>query len=265
MSTEPVLLDVEAGIARVRLNRPEASNALNKPLFTGLIQAVRTIQRDDSVRVVLLSGEGKNFCGGGDVAEFAAKGEALGGHLREVTAMQEAVVGGFVNMRAPVVTLVQGAATGGGGTGLICASDIVLAGPRAKFMLGATRVGMAPDGGASVALTQIVGLRQALRFALLNPLVGAQEALEIGLVTELLPTDQALAERGEEVARQLAAGPALSQAETKRLFWHSLGRAFEEALPDESRTVASLGGAGDAREGLAAVLGRRPPRFGPGA
>ncbi|MGE0066318.1 MAG: enoyl-CoA hydratase/isomerase family protein, partial [Solirubrobacterales bacterium] len=96
MSTEPVLLDVEAGIARVRLNRPEASNALNKPLFTGLIQAVRTIQRDDSVRVVLLSGEGKNFCGGGDVAEFAAKGEALGGHLREVTAMQEAVVGGFV-------------------------------------------------------------------------------------------------------------------------------------------------------------------------
>lgn len=265
MSTEPVLLDIDAGIARLRLNRPEVSNALNKPLFGGLIDAVRTIQREDSVRVVLLSGEGKNFCGGGDVAEFAEKGEALPGHLREVTAMQEVVVSGFVNLRAPVVTMVQGAATGGGGTGLVCASDIVLAGPRAKFMLGATRVGMAPDGGASVALTQIVGLRQAMRFALLNPMLGPDEALEIGLVTEVLADEEALRARGEEVATQLAAGPALSQAETKRLFWHGLGRSFEESLPDESRTVAALGGTADAREGLAAVLERRAAEFGGGA
>jgi 2-(1,2-epoxy-1,2-dihydrophenyl)acetyl-CoA isomerase len=262
MSTEPVLLDVEDGVARLRLNRPKASNALNKPLFAALIGAVRTIQRDDSVRVVLLSGEGKNFCGGGDVAEFAAKGEALPGHLREVTAMQEGAVTGLVNLRAPVVALVQGAATGGGGTGLICASDIVLAGPRAKFMLGATRVGMAPDAGVSVSLTQIIGFRQALRYALLNPLLGPEEALAIGLVTEVLADDEALAARGAEIAAQLAAGAALSQAETKRLFWNGLGRSFEASLPDESRTVSALGGTADAREGLAAVLERRSAEFG---
>ena len=258
----PVLLSVEDGIARLRLNRPEASNALSKPLFAALIEAVRALQRDDSVRVVLLSGAGRNFCGGGDVAEFAGKGDALSGHLREVTAMQEAAVGGLVGLRAPVVAVVQGAATGGGGTGLVCAADIVLAGPKAKFMLGVTRVGMCPDGGVSVALTQIVGLRQALRLALLNPMLGPEEALSIGLVTEVLPDDDALAARAEEIAAQLAGGAPEGQAETKRLFWSGVGRSVEEALPDESRTVSALGGTADAREGIAAVLERRAPRFG---
>lgn len=258
----PVLLTVEDGIARLRLNRPDASNALGKPMFTALVEAVRALQRDDSVRVLLLTGAGRNFCGGGDVAEFVEKGDALPGHLREVTAMQEAAVQGLVGLRAPVVAVVHGAATGGGGTGLICAADIVLAGPRARFMLGVTRVGMVPDGGASVALTQIVGLRQALRMALLNPMLDAEEALAIGLVTEVLPDDDALAARAEEVAAQLAAGAPDGQAETKRLFWAGVGRSFEQGLPDESRTVAALGGTADAREGLAAVLERRAPRFG---
>lgn len=261
MSRDLVLLDIEDGIARLRLNRPEASNALNRDLFIALVDAVHTLQREDSVRVVLLSGEGKNFCGGGDVAEFAALGDALPGHLREVTAMQEAAVSGLVNLGAIVVAVVQGAATGGGGTGLICASDIVLAGPNAKFMLGATRVGMAPDGGISVSLTQVIGLRQALRYALLNPMLGPQEALEIGLVTEVLGDDDALWVRAQEIASQLARGAARSQAETKRLFWNGVGRSFQEGLPDESRTVARLGGTSDAREGLDAVLSRRTPRF----
>lgn len=263
MSAEPpVLLSVEDGIARLRLNRPEASNALSKPLFVALVEAVRELQRDDSVRVVLLTGAGKNFCGGGDVAEFVGEGEALPGHLREVTAMQEAAIAGLVGLRAPVVAVVHGAATGGGGTGLVCAADIALAGPKAKFMLGVTRVGMCPDGGVSVALTQIVGLRQALRLALLNPLLGPQEALEIGLVTEVLPDEDALVARAEEIAATLAAGAPAGQAETKRLFWAGVGRSFVESLPDESRTVSALGGTADAREGMAAVLERRGPRFG---
>lgn len=262
MNETPVLLTVEDGIARLRLNRPEASNALNKPLFAALIAAVRRLQRDDSVRVVLLSGAGRNFCGGGDVVEFAAAGDDVSAHLREVTAMQEAAISGLVNLRAPVVAVVQGAATGGGGTGLICASDLVLAGPKAKFMVGVTRVGMAPDGGVSVALTQVVGLRQALRLVLLNPFLGPEEALAIGLVTEVLTDDDALYARAEEIAAQLAAGAPLAQAETKRLFWQGVGRSFADSLPDESRTVSALGGTGDAREGLAAVLERRAPRFG---
>lgn len=258
---EPVLLDVEDGIARLRLNRPEASNALNRELLEALAAAVRTLQRDGLVRAVVLSGEGKNFCGGGDVREFASKGEALPDHLREMTALLGFVAAGFVHLHAPVISVVQGAATGGGGLGLVCATDFVLAGPRARFQLGATRVGMAPDAGTSVTLTRLVGLRQALRIALENPMLDAREALALGIVTELVEDEDALYERGMELARALAGNAPLAQAETKRLLWQGIASSLQQALPDEARTVSALSGTADAREGLAAVIERREPSF----
>ena len=261
MTGPPVVLDHEDGVAGLRLNRPEASNALNRELLEALADAVRTLQRDRSVGAVLLSSEGKNFCGGGDVKEFADQEEALPDHLRHLTALLAFVAGGLVNLHAPVITLVQGAATGGGGLGLVCASDIVLAGPRARFMLGATRVGMAPDAGLSFTLTRLVGLRQALALALLNPMLDSAQALELGLVTEVLDDDETLWSRGLELARRLAAGPPLAQAETKRLLWAGMSRALRESLADEAQTVSELSGTGDAREGLAAVIERREPRF----
>jgi 2-(1,2-epoxy-1,2-dihydrophenyl)acetyl-CoA isomerase len=256
----PVLLDVEGGVARLRLNRPEASNALNRELLEALATAVRSLQRDGTVRAVVLSGEGENFCAGGDVREFASKGDALPDHLREMTALLGFIANGLVHLDAPVVSVVQGAATGGGGLGLVCATDFVLAGPRARFMLGATRVGMAPDAGISITLTRLVGLRQALRIALTNAMLDAHEARSIGLVTEVV-AEEALYETALALARDLAANASLAQAQTKRLIWRGLSTSFEEALPDEARTVAELSGTADAREGLAALLERRDPAF----
>jgi 2-(1,2-epoxy-1,2-dihydrophenyl)acetyl-CoA isomerase len=256
-----VLLDHEDGVAGLRLNRPDASNALNRELLEALAEAIRGLQQDRSVRAVLLSAEGKNFCGGGDVNEFAAQGEDLPEHLRHLTSLLAFVASGLVNFHAPVITLVQGAATGGGGMGLVCASDIVLAGPRARFMLGATRVGMAPDAGLSLTLTRLVGLRQALRMALLNPMLDAPQALELGLVTELLDNDESLWARGLELARELAAGPPLAQEQTKRLLWRGLASSLQDILADEAMTVSELSGTADSREGLAAVIERREPRF----
>lgn len=261
MSTDPVLLDIEDGVARLRLNRPDASNALNGALLEGLVTAIRRLQRDPAVRAVLFSGEGKNFCGGGDVLEFASKGEALPDHLRDLTSLLQIAAAGFVHLAAPVVTVVQGAATGGGGFGLVCASDIVLAGPRAKFMLGATRVGMAPDAGLSVTLTRLVGLRQAMRIALLNPMLDAGEAHALGIVTRVVDDESSLYDEGLSVARALAAGPPLALGATKRLLWTGIGASLEEALPDEARTVSELSGTADSREGLAAVIERRSPVF----
>jgi 2-(1,2-epoxy-1,2-dihydrophenyl)acetyl-CoA isomerase len=258
----PVLLDLDAGVARLRLNRPSASNALNAALLEALVTAIRALQRERSLGAVLLSGEGKNFCGGGDVREFASKGATLPDHLRDLTSLLQITIGGLVALGAPVVTVVQGAATGGGGFGLVCASDIVLASPSAKFMLGATRVGMAPDAGVSVTLTRLVGLRQAMRIALTNPMLDANEALALGIVTRIVDDDDALYGEGLAVARELAAGPRAAQAATKRLLWTGLGAALEQALPDEARTVAELSGSSDAREGLAAVIERRRPSFG---
>ena len=257
----PVLLDHEDGVAGLRLNRPEASNALNQDLLEALSDAIRSLQRDRSVRVVVLSAEGKNFCGGGDVREFAAQGESLPDHLRHLTRLLAFVARGLLTLHAPVITVVQGAATGGGGLGLACASDIVLAGPRARFQLGATRVGMAPDAGLSLTLTRLVGLRQALALALLNPMLDATQALDLGLVSEVLRDDEELWTRGIELARTLAAGPPLAQAQTKRLVWQGLSRALPDSLADEAQTVSELSGTADAREGLAAVIERREPRF----
>jgi 2-(1,2-epoxy-1,2-dihydrophenyl)acetyl-CoA isomerase len=260
MTETPVLLDVEDGVAHVRLNRPDASNALDLATMRALAEAVMACHGDAHVRAVLLTGEGKNFCGGGDVREFASKGEQLPHHLRTVTAYLQQAVSGLLALQAPVVTLAQGWSTGGGGFGLVCASDVVLAGASARFMLGATRVGMAPDAGLSVTLAQLVGFRRAMEIALTNPAIDAEQALAMGLVTRVVPDEQLLDE-GRALARELAQGPTRALAETKRLLWSGLGSSIEAALADEGRTVAALSGTADSREGLDAVIERRTPAY----
>jgi 2-(1,2-epoxy-1,2-dihydrophenyl)acetyl-CoA isomerase len=260
IASGPVLLDLDHAVARVRLNRPDASNGLDVDLLKALYDALMRCHGDPRVRAVLLSGEGRHFCAGGDVKTFASKGEALPDYLREATTWLQNSASALMRLQAPVVTIVQGFAAGGGGFGLVCASDLVLAAESARFMLGATRVGMAPDGGASVTLQRLVGVRRAMEIALTNPTLTAEQALEIGLITRVV-SDERLEPEGLELARELAAGPTRALAETKRLIWDGVGRSVEECLPDESRTVSLLSGTEDAREGLAAVIARRAPEY----
>ena len=154
----------------------------------------------------------------------------------------------------------QGFAAGGGGFGLVCASDIVIAGASAKFLAGATRVAMAPDAGVSVTLSRLVGLRQAMSILLTNPVIGAAEALDMGIVTKVVPDEQ-LAEASLAMATELAAGAPLALAATKRLVWSGTATSIEQCLSEEARTVSELSGTADAREGLAAVIERRKPKF----
>jgi 2-(1,2-epoxy-1,2-dihydrophenyl)acetyl-CoA isomerase len=256
----PVLLDLDGAVARIRLNRPEALNGLDVPLLRALYDAIMRCHGEPRARAVLLSGEGKSFCAGGDVKTFASKGEALPDYLREATSWLQISASALMRLNAPVVTVVQGFAAGGGGFGLVCASDIVIAGESAKFLLGATRVGMAPDAGVSVTLQRLVGHRRAMEIALTNPTLSAAEALDIGLITRVVP-DEVLLDEGRALARELAEGPTLALAATKRLLWDGVGRSVEDCLPDESRTVSELSGTEDSREGLAAVIERREPRF----
>ena len=158
----PVLLDVTDGIARLRLNRPDAANGMSAELLSALCDAIMVCHGQPDLRVLLLSGEGTNFCAGGDVRAFASKGEKLPDYIRQATAYLQNAVTGLLRLEAPVITSVQGFAAGGGGFGLVCASDIVIAGESAKFLAGATRVAMAPDAGVSVTLSRLVGLRRAM-------------------------------------------------------------------------------------------------------
>jgi 2-(1,2-epoxy-1,2-dihydrophenyl)acetyl-CoA isomerase len=260
LDSGPVLLSMDQGVAHLRLNRPEASNGLDVTLLKTLHSALMSCHADPGLRVVLFTGAGKNFCAGGDVKDFASKGADLPDYLREATSWLGICTQALISLPAPVVTLVQGFAAGGGGIGLVCASDIVLAAESARFMSGATRVGMAPDGGSSVTLSRLIGHRKAMEFVLTNPVYTAVQALEAGMVTRVVG-DERLTEEGEALARELAAGPSLALAATKRLMWDGLGRSVEEALPDESRTVSALSGTHDALEGLAAVIEKRTPNY----
>lgn len=256
----PVTVSYGDHIAHVTLNRPQASNGMTLDLMKALHAAIQRCHGDPRVRVVHLSGAGKNFCAGGDVREFASKGKDLGYFLRDVTGWLQMAVGAMVHMNAIVVTEVQGFAAGGGGLGLVCASDYVVAGESARFLAGATRVGMAPDAGSSVVLPRLVGFRRAMDIMMTDRVVKADEAERIGLVTRMV-ADDALSETAAEVCAQIANGAPLAKAATKRMLWAGLGLGIDAAMPEEARTVAELSGTADSREGLAAVIEKRDPVF----
>ncbi len=260
VSEGAVLLDVADGIARIRLNRPDAANAVDAELLRALHDVALRCHSDPDVRVVILSGEGRNFCAGGDVKTFAGKGEELPEYLRSATAWLQLATAALTQLKAPVIAQVQGFAAGGAGFGLVCAADLVVVAEGAKFFSGAVRVGMAPDAGTTVTLARIVGLRRAMGILLTNPTITASEALALGIVTRVVP-DEALSSEVETLAAELAAQPPLALAATKRLVWDGLGSTVAERLPEEARVVSELSGTADSREALAAVIERRPGKY----
>lgn len=261
VSEGPVLLELfEAGIARIHLNRPATSNGMDVELLKAFYEVIMMCHGDPRVRVVLLSGEGKNFCAGGDVKMFASKGEALPDYLRQATSYLEICILGLMRLNAPVIAMIHGYAAGGGGLGLVCAADLVVATESSKFMSGATRAGMAPDAGVSVSLARIVGLRRAMDILLTSRVLDSKEALSLGLINRVVPDDQ-LFTASFAFAQELAAGAPKALAATKRMLWNGVGLSVEAAMPEEARSVSELSGTADAREALAAVIERRKPTF----
>ena len=257
----PALLSLHAdGVAHVQLNRPDAANGLNLQMLDALHAALMQVHGDDRVRALLITGAGRNFCAGGDVHTFLAKGAELPGYIRQATASLENVVALMMRMNPPVVSAVQGFAAGGGGMGLVCASDFVVAAASSKFLAGATRVALVPVAGVSVTLTHLVGLRKAMEILMLNPTIAAPEARAMGLVTRVVADDTLLAE-ALALARQLAQGAPAALAATKRLLWNGLGRSVDAAMPEENRLQGQLSGMADALEGLSAVIDKRAPQF----
>jgi 2-(1,2-epoxy-1,2-dihydrophenyl)acetyl-CoA isomerase len=255
-----VLLEMRDGIARLTLNRPESANGMSLELLKALCEAIMLCHGEPNLRVILLRGQGRNFCAGGDVHVFASKKEALPDYIRMATAYLQNAVTGLLRLEAPVIASVQGFAAGGGGFGLVCASDLVIAAESAKFLPGATRVGMAPDAGVSVTLPRLIGFRRAMEILLINPTLTASEALALGLVNRVVPDDD-LEQSSSSLAEAIASGAPKALAATKRLLWSGIGLGVDACLTEEARIVSELSGTEDSREGLAAVIERRKPNF----
>lgn len=255
-----VLLNCKNSIAELVLNRPDQANGMTVEFLSALYDAVMAIHGNPEVKVVILRGNGKHFCAGGDVKVFVSKGEAMPDYLREATSLLQIVVGALIRLNAPVIASVHGFAAGGGGFGLVCASDFVIAAESAKFLTGATRAGMAPDAGSSVTLQNLVGFRKAMELFMRNPILSAEEARDLGIINTVVPDSELQAET-MSLAEELALAAPLALAATKRLLWNGIGTGVETSLPEESRTVSALSGSEDAREALAAVIARRDPVF----
>jgi len=261
---EPVVLVTrEGGVATLTLNRPQALNALDRDLTVGLRDNVLAVEHDPSIRCVVLRG-GEHFMAGGDLKWFRSLVEGRSGAenrvqfeglIHEVHTMILALR----RMPKPVLASVRGAVAGFG-MSLMMACDLALAADSAYFTLAYTLIGTSPDGGSTFALPRIVGQKKAMEIALLGERFDAATAEQLGLVNRVVPVDSLESETNKLAAR-LAAGPTAAYARTKTLLNGSLEASLESQLQREAEAFAQSASEPDFREGLAAFIEKRKPRF----
>lgn len=249
----------EDGIAHITLARPDNANALDLVMMHELMQAAIACDEDPSVRAILLDAEGRLFCAGGDLAEFARAGDGLPKLLKEATVYLHAAISRLVRGRAPVIAAVQGHAAGAGFS-LAAACDLVLAAASARFTMAYTRAGLVPDGASTYFLPRVIGRRRTLELMLTNLSLSAHEAVEWGLVNRVVEDEQ-LAEEALKLAREIASGPTGAFSGVKRLVLRSESETLESQMEIEARAIADAARSADGQEGIKAFLAKRPPRF----
>ena len=252
----PLAMDRAGGLVRLRLNRPEALNALDVPLARALAQAARELCADPDVRAVVLSGTGRAFCAGGDLAQMQADPVPVARELIE--ALHQAVEH-LNRLRAPVLASVHGVVAGAG-VSLLLACDLAIATEGTRFNLAYVNVGASCDGGSSWSLPRVVGLRKAFEIALLGESLDAAEALRLGLVNRVVPAAE-LEAQTQRLAQQLASGPTCALGEMKQLLRNSQQAGLREQLDAEAAAFLRCAATADFSAALDAFLGKRPTHF----
>jgi 2-(1,2-epoxy-1,2-dihydrophenyl)acetyl-CoA isomerase len=246
-------------VARIVLCRTGALNALDLKLALELREAMRRVEMDGAVRALIVTGEGRAFCAGGDVAAFHAALPAPEQLIKDIVLPLHDAVAIMTHMDKPVISAVNGVAAGAG-LGLVLAADLAVAAESAKLSLAYAGIGASPDGGTTYYLPRIVGMRRALELVLENRVLTATEARELGLVNEVVP-DAALEQHALERAERLAAGPTRAYATAKALLHGSFDTSFESQLMREGRGIAAMASTFDFAEGITAFAQKRKPKF----
>jgi 2-(1,2-epoxy-1,2-dihydrophenyl)acetyl-CoA isomerase len=259
MSGDPVLVQRAGAVATLVLNRPDVGNAIDLSLAQALMNAAIACDEDAAIRCVVITGAGRMFCAGGDVAGFASAGDELPVMLKQLTSYLHMAVSRFARMNKPLVTAINGAAAGAGFS-LAVLGDIALVARSAKLALAYGGIGLSPDGGATWLLPRLIGLRRAQELALTGQRLTGEEAAAMGLVTRAVD-DAALMGEAETMAAKLARGATRALGRTRALLLSSFGNSLEEQLELESRAIAAGGRDAEGREGVAAFLAKRPPDF----
>ncbi|GAB3284612.1 enoyl-CoA hydratase-related protein [Parasphingorhabdus pacifica] len=258
--SDVLLTDNTEGVRLLTLNRPEAFNSLNVELKQSLITALREAAADDSVRAVVITGNGKAFCAGQDLKEHIALLEAGDpSPLRTVEEHYNPLIRAVTTMPKPVIAAVNGSAAGAGAS-LAYACDLRVAAPEAKFLMAFANVGLSTDSGASWTLPRLIGYGRAMEMLLLAEPVGVEEAHRIGMVNRVVGSGEAT-EAATELAKRMAAGPTSAYARIKESMLAAAAEGLDEALAVEAGAQDESGRTSDHREAVQAFVEKRDPRF----
>ncbi|GAA5315543.1 MAG: 2-(1,2-epoxy-1,2-dihydrophenyl)acetyl-CoA isomerase PaaG [Candidatus Pelagadaptatus aseana] len=266
MSFETVEFNVQHGVARVVLNRPECLNSLNQIMLVELSEIADQCARDDAIKAVLLTGKGRAFCAGADltVMNTDASESARRAQGRLVQQQMEQyfnpVISKLANLEKPVINAINGIAAGGG-VGLALVGDIILAAESASFkQVFIPQLGIIPDLGSTWLVPKSVGRAKAMGMALLGESISAHQADQWGMIWKVLPDDQ-LVTQAEAMAQRLAKGPGLGMACLKQTMRAFDNNSLDQQLALEARVQLECCSSEDFLEGCLAFQEKRQPLF----
>lgn len=260
MATEFILTEAGAGVLSITLNRPEVLNSITTTMSGDLLATLNRASDDDQVRAVLLTGAGRAFCAGQDLAE-ATPGpdkprQDFAAHVRKV---YNPVVRALRRMPKPVVAAVNGVAAGAGAS-LAFACDFIIASSQATFIQAFARIGLVPDTGATFFLPRLVGTARATAMMMLGEKVTAEQALAYGMIYRVVEPDRVV-EEARTLAAHLATQATFALGLTKRLINASAANEIDTQLEMEADLQGTAGRSEDFQEGVDAFLSKRPPGF----
>lgn len=259
MSYQNIIFSLDNGIARVTLNRPDRLNSFNAEMHLELRDALART-RDGHTRVLLLTGAGRGFCAGQDLADrnVSAGSEPVDlGHTIETYYMP--LILGLRALEMPVICAVNGVAAGAGAS-IALGCDLVIAARSASFIQAFSKIGLIPDAGGTWVLPRLVGTARAMGLAMLGDKLSAEQAADWGLIWKCVDDDKLMAE-AEKLAAHFSTAPTRGLALTKRALYASSGNSLEQQLELERSLQRELGFGNDYREGVAAFMEKRSPNF----
>jgi 2-(1,2-epoxy-1,2-dihydrophenyl)acetyl-CoA isomerase len=260
MGFETIVYEASEGAARITLSRPDRLNAFTVQMHRELGEALGRAEQDEQVRAVLLTGAGRGFCAGQDLADRAvAPGSEPVDLGDSVDRYYAPLIRRLASLPKPIVCAVNGVAAGAGAN-IALACDIVIAAKSAKFIQSFANIGLIPDSGGTWVLPRLVGQARALGLALTGEPLPAERAEQWGLIWKVVDDEQLMAE-ATALATRFAHGPTRGLAETKRLIRQSWLHALDAELDLERDAMRELGRSADYQEGVAAFMAKRPPVF----
>lgn len=250
-------------VATVSLNRPDAMNALDRPMAEGLVEVLQRCRDDRSIRAVILTGAGKAFMAGGDIKWFHAglddEPQVRSAMITRTIDTIHTAIETIADMQQPVIARVQGACAGFG-LSLMAACDLAICAQDTVFSLAYIKIGTSPDGGSTYSLPRSIGVKKTMELALLGDRFSADEALSMGLINRAVPADE-LQTATDKVAATLAAGPREAQGRTKKLVRNSLNASLREQLDAEQDAFATGFMGPEFAEGVSAFVEKRRPDY----